>query len=81
MQISVLFATIFGALYFLLFEPDSPVAIALMALAPLGWLGLFSVRFFSERKKLKRDDDNQDRKEKPKTFIDPDELIKRKSKD
>jgi len=79
MQIPVLFATIFGALYFLLFEPDSPIAITLIALAPLGWLGLFTVRFFSEKKKMKLD--AGEKGTRPKVFIDPDELVRKKSEE
>lgn len=74
MQVVVLFGTIIGAMYFLLFQPDSPIAITLMALAPLSWLGLFSVRFFSEKKKKK--EEGGERTKRSVGFIDPDELVK-----
>ncbi len=76
MQVSILFITIFSATYFLLFEPDSQVAITLMALAPLSWLGLFGIRFLSEKKK----DGDKRNTARPKNFIDPDKLILEKSK-
>ena len=78
MQILVLFSTIIGAAYFLLFEPDSPVAVTLMALAPLSWLGLFGVRFFSEKKKVKLE--GQQSRDKGKKFIDPDALVEKSKK-
>lgn len=74
MQVIVLFGTIIGAMYFLLFQPDSPIAITLMALAPLSWFGLFGVRFFSEKKKKK--EEGGEKAKRPIGFVDPDELVK-----
>lgn len=55
MQVIVFLATVLGASYFLVFQPDSQVSVFLIALMPLGWLGLFSLRFFAERKKNKEE--------------------------
>jgi len=55
LNIIILFVTIIGASYFLLFEPDSSLAATLMTLAPLGWAALFSIRFLKERKNRKEE--------------------------
>lgn len=62
LNIIILFATIFGASYFLLFEPDSSLAATLMTLAPLGWAALFSIRFLKEWRNRK-----EEKKLNPKT--------------
>ncbi len=74
MQIFVLLTTIAGGVYFLMFEPDSPVATFLMALMPLGWAALFTLRFLTERKKKKVEKMEEGPKEKKK-FHDPSDLI------
>lgn len=80
MQIAVLVVTIAGGIYFLLFNPDSPIAGFLMALMPLGWVGLFGLRFMAERKKKKIEKLEEGPKEKRK-FRDPSDLIQEIKKD
>ena len=75
MQIITLIATIVGGIYFVMFNPDSPIAGFLMALMPLGWVGLFGLRFMTERKKRKVERMKEGPKEKKK-FRDPSEYIK-----
>ncbi len=53
-----------------------------MTLAPLGWVALFSIRFLKEwhnKKEAKKEEKRLNPKsQRPKSFIDPDELIKKK---
>jgi len=75
MQIIVLILTIGGGVYFLHFDRDSQVAGLLAALAPLGWLALFTLRYFTERKKKKTEVLEQGPKAKKK-FHDPSDFLK-----
>lgn len=75
----VLFGTILGASYLLLFSPDSEISVTLMALSPLAWLGLFMLRFFSEKKKRVSERENNpspQEKESQANLKDPDELMR-----
>ena len=74
MQILVLFVTIGGGIYFMVFEKDSPVALTLAALAPLGWVALFMLRFFTERKKRKEEEAIEGKPTRKK-FVDPNDLL------
>lgn len=83
MQIVVLLLTIGGGIYFLLFKPDSQVSLILMALMPLGWLGLFSLRYFAERKKRKveaLEDGTFGLKKEKKKFRDPSEFLEEETR-
>lgn len=62
----------------MMFDRDSPVAMVLTALAPLGWLGLFMLRFFAERKKQKVEDKEIDTVKEVgrKKFRDPSEFLR-----
>jgi TctA family transporter len=80
MQVVVLITTIAGGIYFLMFNPDSPVAHFLMALMPLGWVGLFGLRFLAERKKKKVEKQEEGNfTDKRKDFRDPAELIEKEN--
>ncbi len=74
----ILFVTIFGASYFLLFEPDSSLAATLMALAPLGWVAFFSVRFVKEWKNKRIEKKENPKASKPKHFKDPEDFLPKK---
>ncbi len=78
MQIIVLFATIGAGIYFLLFDRESPIAITIAALAPLGWAALFMLRFLAERKKKKIEREEQGPPTRKK-FKDPNEFLEKKS--
>jgi hypothetical protein len=78
MQIIVLFSTIAAGIYFLLFDRQSPIAITIAALAPLGWVALFMLRFFTERKKKKLEKQEQGRPTRKK-FKDPNEFLEKNS--
>lgn len=75
MQIIVLALTIGGGVYFLHFDRDSQVAGLIAALAPLGWLALFSLRYFTEKKKKKAEKFEEGPSVKKK-FHDPNDLLK-----
>ncbi len=75
LNIIILFTTIFGASYFLLFEPDSSLAATLMTLAPLGWVAFFSVRFVKEWKSKRIEKKLNPKSEKPKHFKDPEDFL------
>jgi len=77
MQVIVFLLTVVGASYFLIFKPDSQISIVLIALMPLGWLGLFALRYFAEREKSKEErqkNGDLDTK-KRKKFHDPTEYL------
>lgn len=78
MQIIVLFTTIGLGIYLLLFDRESPIAVAIATLAPLGWAALFMLRFFAEKKKkkLERQEEGQPTRKK---FKDPGEFLEEKS--
>ncbi|MBC97714.1 MAG: hypothetical protein CME63_08190 [Halobacteriovoraceae bacterium] len=71
----ILFMTIFGASYFLLFEPDSDLAATLMTLAPLGWVAFFSIRFLKEWKNKKEEKKKTPKRDKTKVFKDPEDYL------
>jgi hypothetical protein len=77
MQVLVFLLTVIGASYFLIFQPDSQFSLVLIGLMPLGWLGLFALRYFAERKKSKEERlKNGDLKtKKRKKFHDPTEYL------
>lgn len=74
LNITILFGTIAGTSYFLLFEPDSTFATTLITLAPLGWAGLFGIRFLGERKK-KKDERKLNPKSEKKEFKAPEDYL------
>lgn len=78
MQILVFLVTVSGGIYFLMFDKESPIAITLATLAPLGMLGLFLLRFLTERKKRKEEISESGPREKKK-FKDPNDLLKERS--
>lgn len=77
MQILVFLITVFGASYFLVFQPDSQISLILIGLMPLGWLGLFGLRYFAEKKKAKEERKNEGESSGPKRkkFHDPTEYL------
>jgi len=75
LNIIILFTTITGASYFVLFEPDSSFAATLITLAPLGWAALFSIRFIKEWKK-KKDETKLNPKSQKKEFMAPEDFMK-----
>jgi len=77
-NIIILFATILGASYFLLFKPDSSLAATLMTLAPLGWVSLFSIRFLKEWKNKKIDKKLNPKPKGPRVFKDPEDFLPKK---
>ena len=75
LNIIILLSTIFGASYFLLFEPDSSLAATLMTLAPLGWVAFFCIRFIREWKNKKIEKKENPKELKPKHFKDPEDFL------
>lgn len=78
MQLIVLLTTIGAGAYFLLFDRESPIAVTIAGLAPLGWLALFMLRFFAERKKKKEEIKKEGRPVRKK-FKDPNDYLEEKS--
>lgn len=78
MQIIVLFTTIGVGIYFMMFNRESPIAMTLTALSPLGFGALFLVRFFSEKKKRKQEEETSGKPQKKK-FKDPNDFLKENS--
>lgn len=78
MQLIVLLTTIGAGAYFLLFDRESPIAVTIAGLAPLGWLALFMLRFFAERKKKKEEIEKEGKPERKK-FKDPNDYLEENS--
>lgn len=78
MQLIVLLTTIGAGAYFLLFDRESPIAVTIAGLAPLGWLALFMLRFFAERKK-KKEEIKKEGQPVRKKFKDPNEYLEENS--
>lgn len=76
MNLIVLFATILVGSYLFLFEPDSDFVKYMIAAAPLGWVSLFAIRMFKQKKDNPKEKINTHIKD---LVIDPDKIKETKS--
>ncbi len=75
MQAFIFIATVACGIYFLLFDRESPIAVTIAALSPLGFAALFLLRFLTEKKKRKEEREQIGPRIKKK-FKDPNDYVK-----